>query len=289
MNGGQNPVVGQRGFVSVHQTSINGQSSLTPNGYAPAASGCVSVNNHPISFNGHIAPINGRPSSPDATANNRRNPANGLVNGPVNGHANVFNGFLAVNASANGSQDACPRDRTANGCSRYRNNLNDRWSELTNGFKGHSNGHRTMFEANISEKARNTGRDRREQQNGVNRLVASQNAVNDRLAAKKDPARDGFGITPNLRQLLRPTVVPPKRQENFEVDYNSEDINGPYNFRQLLRPAEYLPTESLRKRKGGLACCNGAPIPRNKIPEKHVKRRAAPFIPGQNKIVNADK
>lgn len=28
----------------------------------------------------------------------------------------------------------------------------------------------------------------------------------------------------------------------------SEDINGPYDFRQLLRPTEHPPTESLRKR-----------------------------------------
>lgn len=120
----------------------------------------------------------------------------------------------------------------------------------------------------------------------MNRSVASQNAVNDRLAARNDLGKDAFGIPVDLRQLLRPTVVQ-KRQESFQKDYDSEDINGPYNFRQLLRPAEYLPTESLRKRKGGLAC-NGTPIPRDKAPGQHVKRRA-PLVPSQNKIVDANK
>ncbi|XP_075216273.1 myosin-IIIb-like isoform X1 [Lycorma delicatula] len=35
-----------------------------------------------------------------------------------------------------------------------------------------------------------------------------------------------------------------------QIQPPSEDLSGPYNFRQLLRPTEHLPTESLRKRLG---------------------------------------
>ena len=121
--------------------------------------------------------------------------------------------------------------------------------------------------------------------NGIDRLVNCQNAINGR----KELVKDTFGISTDLRQILKPTVVQ-KRQEIFKIDYDPEDINGPYNFRQLLRPTEYLPTESLRKRKGGLAC-NGVSTSkdRDKVPEKHVKRRA-PLAPNQNnKLVNTRK
>nr|XP_012145788.1 PREDICTED: myosin-IIIb isoform X2 [Megachile rotundata] len=109
----------------------------------------------------------------------------------------------------------------------------------------------------------------------INNRLNSQNVIN-RLA-RKEPT--------DLRQVLRPTVI--QKPEIFKVDYDPEDINGPYNFRQLLRPAEYLPTESLRKRKGGIAC-NGVSVAKDKLPEKHVKRRA-PSAPNQNKIVHGKK
>lgn len=99
---------------------------------------------------------------------------------------------------------------------------------------------------------------------------------------------DSINIAANLRQLLRPTVTEKRQQEeSAKVEYDAEDINGPYNFRQLLRPTGYLPTESLRKRKGGLVS-NGVPLPKDKVPEKHVKRRA-PLAPSQNKLANGKK
>ncbi|XP_032682960.1 myosin-IIIb-like isoform X2 [Odontomachus brunneus] len=119
--------------------------------------------------------------------------------------------------------------------------------------------------------------------NGINRL----SDANDKPAEHKQLQKeDTFNIAANLRQLLRPTVIE-KRQEISKVEYDAEDINGPYNFRQLLRPTGYLPTESLRKRKGELVS-NRVPLPKDKVPEKHVKRRA-PLAPTQNKMVNGKK
>lgn len=116
--------------------------------------------------------------------------------------------------------------------------------------------------------------------NGINRLA------NGKVTDQEQLQKDTFNIATNLRQLLRPTVIE-KRQESDKNEYDTEDINGPYNFRQLLRPTEYLPTESLRKRKGGIVS-NGVPLPKDKVPEKHVKRRA-PLAPTQNKLANAKK
>lgn len=113
--------------------------------------------------------------------------------------------------------------------------------------------------------------------NGINRLA------NGKATNQEELQNDTF-IATNLRQLLRPAVIE-KRQES--VEYDTEDINGPYNFRQLLRPTEYLPTESLRKRKGGIVS-NGVPLPKDKVPEKHVKRRA-PLAPTHNKLANVKK
>ncbi|KAL6261975.1 hypothetical protein P5V15_007059 [Pogonomyrmex californicus] len=116
--------------------------------------------------------------------------------------------------------------------------------------------------------------------NGINRLA------NGKMIDQEELQKDTFNIAANLRQLLRPTMIE-KRQENAKNEYDTEDINGPYNFRQLLRPTGYLPTESLRKRKGGIVS-NGMPLSKEKVPEKHIKRRA-PLAPTQNKLANAKK
>ncbi|XP_020280531.1 myosin-IIIb-like isoform X2 [Pseudomyrmex gracilis] len=116
--------------------------------------------------------------------------------------------------------------------------------------------------------------------NGINRLA------NGKSPDQEELRKDTYNIAANLRQLLRPTVIE-KRQENAKVERDAEDINGPYNFRQLLRPTGYLPTESLRKRKGGIVS-NGVPLPKDKVPEKHVKRRA-PLAPTQSKLANGKK
>lgn len=202
---------------------------------------------------------------------------------------NLVNGYLAA---VNGQQNGTPANHYRNvlpvarvsrpTIAEPRNDLASKQPKIINDFRNN-----LLEMKKAAEPKRILGRGGKpiDHRNGINRSVVNQNAVNERLAPRRNIA-DGLGISVNLRQLLRPTVVQ-KRQENFRVEYDPEDINGPYNFRQLLRPAEYLPTESLRKRKGGLAC-NGAPVPRDKVPEKHVKRRA-PLAPNQNQIVNPKK
>lgn len=160
--------------------------------------------------------------------------------------------------------------RPSNG---VRNNLHERAKE--------------MQPRNANKNLEKHGKNGVDNKNGIDKLVSCQNAINGRLGVgKKDLGKDRYGIPVELKQILRPAAVQ-KRQEIFKVNYDPEDINGPYNFRQLLRPAEYLPTESLRKRKGSLAC-NGVTPSKDKVPEKHVKRRA-PLAPNQNKFVNANK
>ncbi|XP_012256582.2 myosin-IIIb-like isoform X3 [Athalia rosae] len=90
-----------------------------------------------------------------------------------------------------------------------------------------------------------------------------------------------YDSSPEMRGLLRPTNVQ-VRVAATKNDYHAEDTSGPYNFRQLLRPAEYLPTESLRKRKGGLSSVNPLYIHQQPaLAEKNVKRRA-PLAPNMN-------
>lgn len=117
--------------------------------------------------------------------------------------------------------------------------------------------------------------------NGINRLANGD----ERSAEGQEKHDDGIvNIATDLRQLLRPSATE-KRQDDANAEYDAEDINGPYNFRRLLRPTGYLPTESLRKRKGALVSRGGLPLPRDNVPEKHVKRRA-PLAPSRNKLAN---
>lgn len=118
--------------------------------------------------------------------------------------------------------------------------------------------------------------------NGINRLADKNGKSTD----EKQHQKDNFNIAVNPRQFLRPTKIE-KRQESAKVECETEDINGPYNFRKFLRPTTYLPTESLRKRKSRLVS-NGVPLPKDKVPEKHMKRRA-PLAPTQNKVTNGKK
>jgi len=70
--------------------------------------------------------------------------------------------------------------------------------------------------------------------------------------------------------------------KNSEEDNTAEnDFNGPYNFRQLLRPTQHLPTESLRKRKGVLMGerVNISVIPQHQLDDSPSKRRAKPIHP----------
>ncbi|GLH16633.1 Myosin-VIIa [Gryllus bimaculatus] len=98
---------------------------------------------------------------------------------------------------------------------------------------------------------------------------------------------NGFAGATDLRLLLRqssqsPPDSPIPKQAPTAGD---SDLNGPYNFRQLLRPTEHLPTESLRKRKGfvGPPEIGKSDIPymRNKpqnVDDSPSKRRARPFV-----------
>ncbi|XP_076234684.1 myosin-IIIb isoform X3 [Calliopsis andreniformis] len=283
------------------------------NSHQRVLSGCP-VNGHRnnMKLNGHSNGINGRPTfiNGHVLSNNRQNPANGHdapINShsnhvkehvSVNGHVAKFNGQAAYSNGYRNILDGCQNGlyinkMVANGWVSQKDDSIAASNGLKNTSSDRMKGIAAMKENGNSEKSRQTVVDSKNGvnrsvagQNGVNRPVVGQNAVNDRLGVKKELSKDAFGIPADLRQLLRPTVVQ-KRPEIIKVDYDPEDINGPYNFRQLLRPAEYLPTESLRKRKGGLAC-NGVQAAKDKVPEKHVKRRA-PLAPSQNKLVNVKK
>lgn len=153
--------------------------------------------------------------------------------------------------------------------------------ELTIGMTNNNDPEKTQDQSNSRENDYPTkSYQSMDHKNDINRLADANGKSTD------ERQKDTFNIAANLRQFLRPTVIE-KREESAKVEYEAEDINGPYNFRQLLRPTRYLPTESLRKRKGGLVS-NGVPMPKDKVPEKHVKRRA-PLAPTQNKVANGKK
>ncbi|XP_076293572.1 myosin-IIIb isoform X2 [Lasioglossum baleicum] len=249
VNGHSSYANGHPNFVNRYHSSANGHETLI-NGHSN------SVNEHPP-LNGHVSKANVHPSY----MNGYRNILNGCQNG-------LFINKMVANQFDSPKQEPKRQPVLSNG---FRNNLNDCKCVGVPNQNGDS------------EKKRPVEADGK---NVMNRRFIDHDAVNGRLGAKKDLGKDTFGIPVDLRQLLRPTVVQ-KRPEVMKVDYDPEDLNGPYNFRQLLRPAEYLPTESLRKRKGGQAS-NGVPVSKDKVPEKHVKRRA-PLAPNQNKLVNANK
>ncbi|XP_015177355.1 PREDICTED: myosin-IIIb-like isoform X2 [Polistes dominula] len=162
------------------------------------------------------------------------------------------------------------------------NNINNNNNNNNNNNKNHKNMN------NINNN--NNNNNNNQTKNGVidHRFVVNQNAMNGKILLRKDLWKNGFGVVPvDVRHLLRPTVVEKRQDNNHRVEYDTEDINGPYNFRQLLRPAEYLPTESLRKRKGGgIVSNNVTVISKDKqVLDKHVKRKAPLAAPDQNKIV----
>lgn len=212
--------------------------------------------------------------------NERQNVLNGqnLVNGhhnPINEHHTSVNDY-------NNHHSSTPIHCKINSIAQSKIKIsNNEQPKITNGLKNNKS-EQPAYQS--SHKQNNypikNYQNNVDQKNGINRLTNEKPTVEEQLQ------KDTFNIAINLRQLLRPTVIE-KRQENTKVEYDTEDINGPYNFRQLLRPTGYLPTESLRKRKGGLVS-NGVPLPKDKVPEKHVKRRA-PLAPTQNKLANGKK
>lgn len=281
MNERQQPVNGHPGIANGnpakgHQNGVNGHSSYA-NGHPNFVNGHLhrqqsSANGHETPINGHSNSVNEHPAS-----NGHVFKANGYPS-YLNGYRNIINGCqngLFINKMVANQFDTSKQEPRKQG------------NALGNGFKSHLDDcGRAVGNASQNgdlERKRPVEADAR---NGMNRKLIDLDVANARLGVKKELGKDSYGIPADLRQLLRPTVVQ-KRQEIIKVDYDSEDLNGPYNFRQLLRPAEYLPTESLRKRKGGQAC-NGVPVSKDKVPEKHVKRRA-PLAPNQNKLVNVKK
>lgn len=96
---------------------------------------------------------------------------------------------------------------------------------------------------------------------------------NDKYLSKESSNGVRYSLRPQVEGI---TVAQPV--EKLKIDYSNEDMNGPYNFRKFLRPAEYLPTESLRKRKGGLSALNGISITKQTQAENNFKRRA-PLAP----------
>lgn len=214
------------------------------------------------------------------TVNERQNVFNGQ--NLVNGHHNSVNEYhTSMNDTSINNQTSC---KINNGVAKSQIKiLNTEQFEVNNGLinkKSEKTSDRSNHKQNgYSMKSHQNNVDHK---NGINRLANGKATNQGQLTIQNDT----FNIPTNLRQLLRPTVIE-KRQERAKTEYDTEDINGPYNFRQLLRPTEYLPTESLRKRKGGIVS-NEVPLPKDKILEKHVKRRA-PLAPTQNKLGNAKK
>ncbi|XP_017794743.1 PREDICTED: myosin-IIIb-like isoform X2 [Habropoda laboriosa] len=256
--------------VTGHQNALNGGSNFT-NGHPTFANGHALLNSPYSSVSEREAAINDRSNAVNehSSSQNVNLPTGHLSSG--NRYRNVVTGCqngLFVNKMVV-KDDLVKPSRLNNA---LKNRVMDRLKEI-----------RPTKENENFGKHRQTAGDGKIRND---RLVNSQNAINGRLGVKKEIGKDTFGIPTDLRQVLKPTVVQ-KRHEIFKVDYDPEDINGPYNFRQLLRPAEYLPTESLRKRKGSLAC-NGVSASKDKVPERHVKRRA-PLAPNQNKHVNGKK
>ncbi|XP_067212786.1 myosin-IIIb-like isoform X3 [Linepithema humile] len=213
--------------------------------------------------------------------NERQNVLNGQ--NLVNGHHNSINEHhTSVNDYNNHHSPTAIHSKISNGIAQSKIKIsNNEQPKITNGLKNNKSEqpvYRSSHKQNdypIKNHQNNV-----DHKNGINRLT------NEKSTDEEQLQKDTFNIAVNLRQLLRPTVIE-KRQESAKVEYDAEDINGPYNFRQLLRPTGYLPTESLRKRKGGLVS-NGVPLPKDKVPEKHVKRRA-PLAPTQNKLANGKK
>ncbi|KAJ1530956.1 hypothetical protein ONE63_005792 [Megalurothrips usitatus] len=72
------------------------------------------------------------------------------------------------------------------------------------------------------------------------------------------PPASASPTSPAMAPSPAPAAAPPPSRS---PSGSNEDLRGPYDFRRLLRPTDYLPTESLRKRKGvrGGSCgpCGG--------------------------------
>lgn len=225
------------------------------------------------------------PSGLRITIDNRCNAVNeqqNALNGQnlVNSHHNFVNErHTPINGCNNNYQHPC-KINNGNVVTSQIKIMNT--EQLTNGL---SSQNKSEKPSDRSDHKRN-GYPMKNHQNNVDRKNGINRLANGKSTDQEQLQKDNFNTAANLRQLLRPTVVE-KRQESSKVEYDAEDINGPYNFRQLLRPTGYLPTESLRKRKGGLVS-NGVPLPKDKVPEKHVKRRA-PLAPTQNRLVNGKK
>lgn len=199
----------------------------------------------------------------------------------VNNHHNLVN---ERQTAINGCNNYQPPGKINNGVVTSQIKILNTEQTLTNGLssqnKSEKPSDRPDHKQNGNHRPAKNHQNNVDHKNGINRLTDGKSTDQEQRQ------KDNLHIPANLRQLLRPTVIE-KRQESAKVEYDAEDINGPYNFRQLLRPTRYLPTESLRKRKGGLVS-NGVPLPKDKVPEKHVKRRA-PLAPTQIRLVNGKK
>lgn len=168
--------------------------------------------------------------------------------------------------------------------------INDPTGLRYNGYQVSSGlgNHRHLEAINLAARVNNVPRVNGIE-NGKHRPVVGHNIMNGNNAYNRAsiPVSGGkypFESSPELRYLLRPNMDIDRPRVVPRSNDHSEDMSGPYNFRQLLRPAEYLPTESLRKRKGGISA-NGLLIPRQILPEKHVKRRA-PLAPNNLRSAN---
>ncbi|XP_069672444.1 myosin-IIIb-like isoform X3 [Periplaneta americana] len=131
---------------------------------------------------------------------------------------------------------------------------------------------------------------------GPSRLPRIQsNSNNNNNNNNNNNGSGPFSPASDLRRLLRSTSQSPETPTRGHPDKHTgggdqadTDLNGPYNFRQLLRPTQHPPTESLRKRKGILVggveggrpnISNTSITPPNQLGDSPSKRRAKPVHP----------
>ncbi|XP_058807301.1 myosin-IIIb-like isoform X2 [Phymastichus coffea] len=247
------------------------------------------LRNHMRSSPDNRAPAK-KPQLPNANNNAYINPATGIRIGvsykviepvlPTNG----INSFVNNNNRQNHQQH---RDKMIKQQRHNNNNVGERKNELSRLPMTNLIDRISSQDNNYNITNNNNNNNNKiiinDQDKNRQRPIIARNLVNSHPTIAVRSINDTIGITPDLRKFLRPTKV--NEEKKMLQQQDTEDINGPYNFRKLLRPAEYLPTESLRKRKG----CNGATAVKEKVTGKQVKRRAPPAPNVNCRIVGSRK
>ena len=239
------------------------------------------------------------------TTNSYINPTNGVRNGAsykiseLNNHAKPTNGFVNNRSQQQHQlqQKQQPTQQSRSNNNMIINNVNkmDRApkTKMVDRINSQENNNTIVYSNRLNNVSHNNNNNDNKVSNfNINngildktrqqRPLMQRNIVNGRPKVKSINDTT-IGITPDLRKFLRPTVTKINQDDKKKINQNqdNEDTNGPYNFRKLLKPAGYLPTESLRKRKGAMMSNGASPPAKEKVCGKPVKRRA-PLAPNVN-------